>query len=154
MSGEAASSPAAVRLGKLSGYIGYQIRQAQSALFRDLAAAKREIGLTPGEFSLLTLVQENPDLNMTTLARAYGLDKATLSLALKRLTKRKLIRSIRRSQDRRYRALRLTVAGRSALRRATRRIEKQERVMDSVLLAGERELILNLLQRITAAVSR
>lgn len=153
MSGNGAG-PAEVDLGRLAGYIGYQVRQAQSAIFRDIAGSTREVGVTPGEFSLLALLERNPDLNSITVARIYQLDKATLSLALKRLVKRKLIQSIRSTRDRRYYALRLTAAGRRALRLATQCIEKQERAMDAVLQPGEREVLLDLLKRIACAFGR
>lgn len=149
-----AAGLASVDLGKLAGYVGYQIRQAQSAIFRDISRSIKEIGVTPGEFSLLSLLEVNPGLNSITLARTYQLDKATLSLSLKSLVRRGLIQSTRSTNDRRYYSLRLTTAGRKALRQATRRIEKQERAMDAVLKPGERELILDLLKRISFAFGR
>jgi DNA-binding MarR family transcriptional regulator len=147
-------SPANVGFGRLPGYIGYQVRQTQSAIFRDISRSIGDLGVTPGEFSLLTMVEANPGLNSITLARLYRLDKATLSLSLKRLVGRGLIRTERNERDRRYYSLRLTAAGRKLLQRVTRRIEKQERAMDAVLKAGERELILDLLKRIAGAFDR
>jgi DNA-binding MarR family transcriptional regulator len=149
-----ALAPEELDLGRLSGYLGYQIRQAQSAIFRDLARATRPLGVTPGEFSLLATLQRNPGLSSMRLARAYQLDKTSLSLALKRLAARGLIESNRNEDDRRYHALQLTPAGRDVLRRATRRIEAQERAMDAVLEPGERKLLLDRLRRIAAAFSR
>jgi DNA-binding MarR family transcriptional regulator len=143
-----------VDFGKLPGYIGYQMRQAQSAIFRDISRAIKDLGVTPGEFSLLAMLRANPGLNSITLARIYQLDKATLSISLKRLVKRGLIQSARSADDRRYVSLRLTGAGRKVLERVTRRIERQERAMDAVLKPGERELILELLARISGAFNR
>jgi len=145
---------AGVDFGRLPGYIGYQVRQTQSAIFRDISRAIGDLGVTPGEFSLLTMLEANPGLNSVTLARLYRLDKATLSLSLKRLVGRGLIRTERSEQDRRYHALQLTPAGRKVLARVTRRIEKQERAMDAVLKPGEREQVLDLLQRIAGAFDR
>lgn len=142
---------AEVDFGKLPGYIGYQVRQAQSAVFRDISRAIKHIGVTPGEFSLLTMLEANPGVNSVTLARIYQLDKATLSLAIKSLVRRGIIQSTRSAEDRRYYSLKLTPAGRAVLRRVTRRIEKQERAMDAVLRPGERRLLLDLLKRISRA---
>jgi len=146
--GKARREPLAVDFGKLTGYIGYQVRQAQSAVFRDLTRSLRATGVTPGEFSLLTMLKANPDINSITLTRIYQLDKATLSLAIKDLVKRGLISSTRSASDRRYYSLRLTPAGGEVLRRVTRRIERQERAMDAVLAPGERALLIDLLGRI------
>ena len=145
---------AEVDFGKLPGYIGYQVRQAQSAVFRDLSRSLRQTGVTPGEFSLLTMLRANPRINSITLARIYQLDKATLSLSIKRLIERELISSTRHANDRRYYALELTSAGRTLLQGVTRRIERQERTMDAVLRPGDRERLLDLLQRITHAFDR
>jgi len=145
---------AEVDFGRLPGYIGYQLRQAQSAVFRDLSGTLREAGATPGEFSLLTMVKANPGINSITLTRIYQLDKATLSLSIKKLAKRGLISSTRHANDRRYYALELTDKGRALLQAVTRRIERQERSMDTVLKPGERERLLNLLKRISRAFDR
>lgn len=148
---KAAHELAEVDFGRLPGYIGYQLRQAQSAVFRDLSRTLRETGVTPGEFSLLTMLKANPGINSITLTRIYRLDKATLSLSVKRLAKRGLISSTRHANDRRYYALGLTSEGRVLLQGVTRRIEHQERTMDAALKPGERERLLDLLQRISRA---
>ena len=146
--------PLAVDFGKLPRYIGYQVRQTQSAIFRDISRSLRATGVTPGEFSLLTMLRANPDINSITLARIYQLDKATLSLSIKGLARRGLISSTRSANDRRYYSLRLTPAGREVLRRVTRRIESQERAMEAVLAPGERVHLIDMLERISRAFSR
>ncbi len=151
---KAGQTLAEVDFGRLPGYIGYQVRQAQSAVFRDLSRTLRETGVTPGEFSLLTLLRANPGINSITLTRIYQLDKATLSLSIKGLAARGLISSTRHVNDRRYYALELTPAGRALLQGVTRFIERQERAMDAVLRPGERERLLDLLQRISRAFDR
>ncbi len=143
-----------VDFGRLPGYIGYQVRQAQSAVFRDLSRTLRETGVTPGEFSLLTMVRANPGINSITLTRIYQLDKATLSLSIKGLATRGLISSTRSANDRRYYALELTKEGLALLQGVTRRIERQERTMDAVLKPGERERLLDMLRRISRAFDR
>jgi DNA-binding MarR family transcriptional regulator len=148
-----ASAPAGVDFGRLPGYIGYRVRLAQSAIFRNLSQPSNDPGMTPGEFSLMTVVGRNRRIDSATLARTYGLDKATLSLTLKRLTEGGLVTAERRKDDRRHLALSLTPAGRSALRRAARQIERQERLMSSVLAQGERERLLELLARIPAVLA-
>ena len=143
-----------LNFGRLTGYIGYNVRLAQSAIFRDLSRSLRGLGVTPGEFSLLTVLEANPRVNSVTLSRVYGLDKTTLSLSLKRLTQRGLIQTTRSDDDRRYYALHLTAEGRRLLRKVTGQIEKQERAMDAVLRPGERERLLQLLGRIAGAFRR
>ena len=61
----------AVKLAALPSYLGYQIRQAQTAVFRDIEAKMKSIGVTPGEFGLLTIVGANPGINQKTLTKLY-----------------------------------------------------------------------------------
>ena len=152
--GRGRGEPIAVDFGKLPGYIGYQVRQAQSAIFRDISRSLRATGVTPGEFSLLAMLRANPDINSITLARIYQLDKATLSLSIKKLVKRGLISSIRSANDRRFYSLRLTQEGSEVLRRVTRHIERQESAMDAVLAPGERAMLIGLLTRVARAFDR
>ena len=80
-----------IQLAQLPTYLGYQIRQAQIAVFRDLSSSMKDIKLSPGEFSLLTLVNHNSGVSQIALANVYDLDKSTLSHAVKGMVKRGLI---------------------------------------------------------------
>jgi DNA-binding MarR family transcriptional regulator len=123
-----------VRFGPLPGYLGYQIRQAQAAIFRDLAAATAALNVTPGEYGLLSLVDANPGISQINLAQVYGLDKSTLSLAVTRLHKRGLVRRTRSADDGRYYGLWLTPSGSRLLAGARAHVEAQVNEMDLVLL--------------------
>lgn len=138
-----------VNLGKLPGYLGYQVRQAQIAVFRDIGLRLKGVNITPGEFSLLTLVENNPDISQTALVKIYDLDKSTLSHAVNRLVDRGLIVRHRPAYDRRFYALKLTDDGRDVQQTTTREIEMQEDIMASVLKPGEREILLDMLVRIS-----
>jgi DNA-binding MarR family transcriptional regulator len=143
--------PPAVRFGKLPDYLGYQIRQAQSAIFRDFGRITAELGVTPGEFSLLTIVEANPGVNSVRLSKIYQLDKSTISLSVKRMLKRDLIRRAQDEEDRRFSGLWLTANGRSLLARVTQRVEEQEEIMNAALAPGERARLLDMLRRIAGA---
>ena len=148
---EQANSPD-VDIGMLAGYLGYQIRQAQTASFRDLAQPLKALGLTPGEFSLLTIVRANPGLRQADLVQVYGLDKSTLSVVVARLAKRGLIRQRRDEEDRRRQAFDLTAEGGRVLEKATEIVEDQERRMIDALPPGEAERLMAALRRIVAAL--
>jgi DNA-binding MarR family transcriptional regulator len=138
-----------VNFGKLSSYLGYQVRQAQIAVFRDISDRLKELEITPGEFSLLTLVNNNPDISQTALVKIYNLDKSTLSHAINRLVDRGLIERKRPAHDKRLYALKLTSSGLAVLLKATHEIETQEDIMDHALRPQEREQFLDMLLRIT-----
>lgn len=140
-----------INLGKLPSYLGYQIRQAQGAVFRDFTSITEQVGVTPGEFSLLTIVAANPGINQNQLAYIHGLDKSTLSWAVKKLKDRGLVVTERKAHDRRHFSLALTLTGIQVLKNATKMVEDQESVMDEALEAGEREKLLRLLKKLTGA---
>ena len=142
-----------VNFGKLLIYLGYQVRQAQISVFRDIAQRLKGLDITPGEFSLLTLVDNNPDISQTALVKIYDLDKSTLSHAIKRLVDRGLIHRKRPMHDKRLYALKLTSDGQRILQKATQEIETQENIMDLALRPGEREQFLDMLVRITRKLS-
>jgi DNA-binding MarR family transcriptional regulator len=144
----------APHFGPLLGYLGYQIRQAQAAIFRDLTAATADIDLTPGEYGLLSMIDANPGISQIDLAAIHRLDKSTLSLAVTRLAKRGLIRRAHCPDDDRANRLFLRQAGIHVLGRMREHIEAQEQAMDTVLRPGERALILDALQRICHVFER
>lgn len=148
------ADPKPIHFGPLLSYLGYQIRQAQSAVFRDFPQAMAGLEVTPGEFGLLTLVDANPGISQVKLTSVYRLDKSTLSLAVSGLVKRGLLQRVRSTEDQRYYALWLNDEGRELLRQVTLRVEEQERAMDAVLRPGERDLMLDMLRRISRAFEK
>lgn len=145
------ATAAEVEFGPLPGMIGYQIRQAQTAVFRDFAVEMADLEISPGEFSLLTLIDANPGANQTRLTSVYKVDKSTMSLRISGLVNRGLVRRSRSKADQRYYALWLAEPGRRLLGKVRRKVERQEQAMDAVLQPGERAQLLDMLKRIARA---
>jgi DNA-binding MarR family transcriptional regulator len=141
-----------INYGKLPEYLGFNLRRAQAAMFVDFARLTAELDLTPGQFSLIMLLAANPGISQIGLSRAFGLDKSTVSPSIDRLEKRGLVERTRTPNDRRFYALHLTAAGRDLLMRATERVERQEAVMASALTPDERRQLIDMLQRVEAAL--
>ena len=138
-----------IDLDRLPRYLGYQIRQAQTAVFRDIDKKMKSIGVTPSEFGLLSIISANSGIHQKTLTKYYGLDKSTLSFSVNRLIKRKLVNRKKDPDDGRYYGLWVTKAGKEKARVATGYIEAQEDLMDSILVSKEREQLLGMLVRIS-----
>ena len=64
--------------GVLDELIGYQIRRAQTRLFAHFQSQLEQLRITPGQFGLLILIAENPGITQVALARAVGIERATL----------------------------------------------------------------------------
>jgi len=137
----------ALHPGLLPELIGYRLRLAQQAVFRDFAATVP--GLSPGRVGMLLLIEANPGVTQSRLAHAVSRDRSTMVGVLDQLEAKGLIER-RRGADRRTNGVWLTRAGRSALARAKRAISIHERRVAARLSSIERAQLLDLLARIAA----
>jgi DNA-binding MarR family transcriptional regulator len=136
-------------LGPLPDLLGYQLRLAQLAVFRDFARSAGGLGVSPGRFGLLALVEANPGVSQSRLAQAVGLDRSTMVAVLDQLEERGLVER-RAGPDRRTNGLWLTREGRRVVAQLKRRIGEHEARIAGRLSARERETLLALLRRLTA----
>jgi DNA-binding MarR family transcriptional regulator len=135
-----------LRQGPLPRLIGYRLRLAQQAVFRDFATSVGE--LSPGRVGMLMLIEANPGVAQGHLAEAVGLDRSTMVGVVDGLEARRLIER-RRGADRRTNGLWLTRSGRTLMAKLRRRIERHERRVASRLSATEREQLLALLDKLS-----
>jgi DNA-binding MarR family transcriptional regulator len=133
--------------GALPGLLGYRLRLAQQAVFRDFAASVP--GLSPGRLGLLIYVDANPGVTQSRLAEAVHRDRSTMVGVLDQLEARGLVER-RRGADRRTNALWLTRAGRTLLAQALRAIARHEQRISAKLTLSERRRLLSLLGKIAA----
>ena len=131
--------------GALPQLLGYRLRLAQQAVFRDFAASVQ--GLSPGRVGLLIYIDANPGVTQSRLAEAAQRDRSTMVGVLDQLESRELVER-RRGKDRRTNGLWLTRAGRLLLTRALRGIARHEKRIAARLSVAERRQLLNLLGRI------
>lgn len=137
----------ALKPGMLPGLLGYRLRLAQQAVFRDFASSIAE--LSPGRVGILLLLEANPGVTQSRLAQAVSLERSTMVGVVDVLEGRGLIER-RRGEDRRTNGLWLTAEGRSAVNRLKRRIQMHERRVAARLSAEERDQLLTLLEKLTA----
>lgn len=133
--------------GILPDLIGYQLRLAQLAVFRDFERTVGDLGVSPGRVGVLVLVNGNPGITQSRLAEAVGLDRSTLVPVLDDLERRGLVER-RQGMDRRTNGLSLTASGKRLLGRVKRRIEAHERRMVTGMTEREREQLIALLARL------
>jgi DNA-binding MarR family transcriptional regulator len=137
---------AALKPGMLPGLLGYRLRLAQQALFRDFAATVDR--LSPGRVGILLLIEANPGVTQSLLARAVSLDRSTMVGVLDVLEGRGLLER-RRGEDRRTNGLWLTATGEDLVGKLKRRIQRHERRVAARLTAAEREQLIGLLEKLT-----
>lgn len=143
-----AAAPRKTDLGILPNLMGYQLRLAQIAIFRDFSATLGAHGITPGLFGVLVIIEANPGMKQTELARATHLDRSTVVSVIDNLERRGLV--IRRAEaaDRRSNALALTAEGAALLKQLKRMITQHEKRIVRHLDADERASLVRLLQKI------
>jgi DNA-binding MarR family transcriptional regulator len=132
--------------GILPGLLGYRLRLAQQAVFRDFASTVE--GLSPGRVGILTLIEANPAVTQSRLARAVNLDRSTMVGVIDKLEERGLIERRRGAEDRRTNGLWLTRKGRALLAGAKQKIAVHERRVASRLSATERVQLIRLLAKL------
>ena len=134
-------------LGPLPGLLGYQLRLAQLAVFRDFERSAGGLGVSPGRFGLLALVEANPGVSQSRLAHAVGLDRSTMVAVLDQLEGRRLV-ARRAGPDRRTNGLWLTREGKRLLARLKRRVTEHEARITARLTPEERAALFALLRRL------
>ena len=139
---------APIKVGILPSLLGYNIRRAQIALWRDFSRTVGEGAFRPGMFSLLVLVDANPGITQGRLAQAVGLDRSTMVGVIDALEARGLL-GRRRGEDRRTNGLWLTRSGRALLGRLRKRIDLHERRVAARLTAPERAQLVSLLEKLS-----
>lgn len=94
----------------ISHLLSYRVARLAGSLSRSAAARyRREFDVSLGEWRVLALLGENPDVTLNRLARRAALDKAQMSKVVSKLDARGLVRRV--PGPRRSTQLSLTAAG-------------------------------------------
>ena len=134
--------------GVLTGLVGFHLRQAQIAVFRDFEATMGSLDMSPGLFAVLVLIEGNAGLKQSELAKAVHLDRSTVVSVVDNLERRGLVERHAVANDRRSNALRLTSGGATLLKKLKRRVAEHEKRLARDLDAGEKATLVALLQRV------
>lgn len=137
-----------ISLGVLPELIGFQLRMAQIAMFEDFSESLGDLEMTPGLFGVLVIIEANPDLKQSELARATHLDRSTVVSVIDNLERRNLVERRAAPNDRRSNALRLTTEGGALLRKVKQKVGEHEKRLVAGFSAAERQALVKLLKKI------
>jgi DNA-binding MarR family transcriptional regulator len=145
-----ARSPPAARmeLGGLGELLGFHLRLAQLAMYRDFVSAMETLDLTQKQLATLQLISANPGVSQVDLAATLGTDRATMMGMIDRLDQRGLLVRERSSSDRRRQELSLTGSGAELLIEAKRLLAGHEQDYTSRFSGAELESLMDALRRI------
>ena len=134
--------------GVLRDSIGFRLRRVQLAVMGEAIATLAPLGLRPAQFSILVLIDANPELPQSKLSAALGIRRPNFVAMLHELESRGLTRRRVSSGDRRINTLALTAEGRRLLLRASELHEAFESRLNERLRGGERADLARLLAKL------
>ena len=133
----------------LDELLGFRLRQANVAMYRDFSAALAPLEVTQKQTATLWLINANAGVSQASLAATLGTDRATLMGLIDRLEGRGFVIRKRSTSDRRRQRLYLTPAGQSALNKIKGLIAKHERRFTSRFTPAELSALLAALQKLS-----
>ncbi|MDB5655964.1 MAG: MarR family transcriptional regulator [Tardiphaga sp.] len=148
---EPAPQAAPLQMGELSGLLGYALKRAQLKVFEDFLRCMAPLQLTPAQFSVLLLLDNNPGRNQTEIANTLGILRPNFVAMLDGLESRDLLTRMRSPSDRRSHVLMLTDKGRATLNRAKKLVAtKHEARLVDLLGPADQQALLAMLAKIAA----
>ena len=143
---------AALQMGELSDLLGYVIKRAQLKVFDDFHRCMAPLQLTPAQFSVLLLLDNNPGRNQTEIANTLGILRPNFVSMLDGLESRDLLTRMRSPSDRRSHVLMLTDKGRATLARAKKLVAtRHEARLIELLGPAEHKALLGMMAKIANA---
>jgi DNA-binding MarR family transcriptional regulator len=134
----------------LNRIFGYQLVQAGIVTGENfISGVGKPYKLRPVEFTILQLVRETPHISPTTLAKTLAMTTPSVTAWLDKLSKRKLLIREKSVSDGRGQKLALTDSGSALVEKALVILLKSEAQLLAHLSLGEREMLLEILQKIT-----
>ena len=136
---------------RLQAVLGYQL--AQASIVTD-AIFKEQVGqpfdLRPVEYTVLTLIAENPGGSLARLARALSVTAPHITALVDRLEAKGLVARTASKKDRRAQVLHATAKGNELVRETTQRIVTAEKIA-LALTPGEQTILAELLHKVACA---
>ena len=140
-----------VDFSTLDGLVGFQVRQAQLRVFNHFRKTVGKAGITPGQTGILILIRNNPAISQAALARAIGVERATLGQIIADMEAKSWVVRHPSQSDKRSYALTLSSSGRIFLEQVLEKIAAHEQDLTIHLSTDERREFLRLLLKFSAA---
>ena len=145
---QANGSEAEIDFDILPTLIGYHLRRAQITVFNDFVKMMSEVQITPGQFGVALLINTNPGLTQSALARTVGIERSTMVAVIDALETRGLVERRPSPVDRRSYALVLSEQGNDMIERLRPMVAAHEDRIAKNLSADERAQLIILLAKI------
>jgi DNA-binding MarR family transcriptional regulator len=137
-------------LGGLETHVGFLLRLAQVAVFKDLITELKPYDLRPTDFSVLLVIEATPGLKQQEIGEALRIQRPNVVTILDQLQARGLVLRGTVPGDRRSYALTLTPEGRALLIKAKAAHARHDRKLSGVLAGLDKAILIDALDRIAA----
>jgi DNA-binding MarR family transcriptional regulator len=137
-----------INVGILPNLLGFNIRRAEIALWRDFGRTVAPGSVRPGMFSLLVLVEANPGIAQVELSRELDLDKASIVRLISGLQRRGWVARRKSTVDQRRHGIFLAAAGKKGLENLKREMVEHEQRFTRLFTTSEMTTLISLLRRI------
>lgn len=137
----------AVDLSSHPGHLARRLQQAHHLLWNSMVSEE----ITSPQFAVLNALTAEPGLDQRTVGERVGLDRSTVAEVIARLLRRELVDKVRDPHDGRRSLLRLTGHGIRTHRKLAVRTARMNQVFLGPLSAGEQQVLLDLMRRVSDA---
>ena len=134
--------------------LGHHLKRAEQELIAAKHAALRPFNLSTPQYTVLLVLWEEPGLSGAALARRCLVTPQTMSSVLSTLEGRSLVERKPHPVHQHILEARLTRTGRALLNKADVPVTAVEQALDAEFSAKERQQLLKLLGRCSAALAR
>jgi DNA-binding MarR family transcriptional regulator len=132
----------------LETLMGYNARRAALKAIALFSQRMVDFGLTPVDFSVLSLIGHNPGITSRQLCAALGILPPNLVGKISAMEQRQLVERKPHPQDGRAVGLHLSTEGRTLMSQAERAASLLEDEVTTSLTANEKKTLLRLLQKV------
>ncbi len=137
-----------LNLDNLTELLGFHVRLAHVAIYRDFRRALEGIDLTQKQAATLQLIGVNLGVSQIDLAITLGTDRSSMMALVDRLQDRGLIERIRSKKDQRRQELYLTDHGKALLVEAKAAILEHEKGLTDRFSTEELDQLFAMLKRL------
>jgi DNA-binding MarR family transcriptional regulator len=148
---DTAESIEPVDQARLTRFLGFRLTRIELRLHRQFVDCVKALDLKPVDFSLLVLVDANAGINQRQLSEVLDVSPPNLAIVVARLVKRRLLRQVRGTQDRRMQHLYLTASGKTLLGKAEIDVMRLEDQFALGLSASEAKVLQRVLDKLDRA---
>jgi DNA-binding MarR family transcriptional regulator len=138
----------------LLDYAGFLVRRMWQIHIAMFLQETKGSGMTPLQFSILLVLQRDPDLEQVELAYRIGIDRSNLSEILSRMVGNGLVKCSPSQQDRRAKVARVTAKGQQLIRKLSDQMERSHELLLEDLSVQERAQFMKLMKKVVAAKNK